>query len=214
MTNNTHTTTLWRLVWLFVLASLAGFLLESLESLLSLGYVQNRQGLLYGPFAPVYGAGAVVLALAWPLMKSLPRLGIFLLSALLGTGVEYLWSWGQEILFGSVFWDYHHFRFHLHGRVNLPFALLWGLLGLFFLHWVWPRFCTLWQSPAPWRSVLVALALALLLTGDGLLSAAALLRQAQRQQAVSALSPLQVYLDEAWPDEALTETFPTMRKAP
>ena len=86
----------WRLVWLFALASMAGFLLESGESLFSLGYVQNRQGLLYGPFTPVYGAGAVVLALLWPALKDKPRPAAFLCAALVGAGVEYLWSWGQE----------------------------------------------------------------------------------------------------------------------
>ncbi len=211
MKQETHMTLLWRLVWLFTLGSLAGFLLESLESLYSLGYVQNRQGLLYGPFAPVYGTGAVVLALVWPRVKHWSKPAAFALAAILGTAVEYLWSWGQEGLFGAIFWDYRHFRFHLNGRVNLPFALFWGVLGLCFWQWVWPRFRSLWAFPARWAHTAVALVLALLLVGDGLLSAAALYRQAQRREEVAAHSPLQLYLDKAWPDEALRQSFPTMK---
>lgn len=201
----------WRLAWLFALASMAGFLLESGESLLSLGYVQNRQGMLYGPFTPVYGAGAVTLALLWPLLRDKSRPVAFAAAALVGTAVEYLWSLAQEALFGVVFWDYHHFRFHLDGRVNLPFALLWGLLGLAFWTWFWPGFHSFWQALPRSGAALVGLALALLLTGDAMWSAAALVRRSQRQQAVPAFSPLTAYLDEAWSDEALAARFPSMK---
>ncbi len=200
----------FRLIWLFVLASMAGFLLESGESLWSLGYLQNRQGLLYGPFAPVYGAGAVVLALLWPVVKSLRHWAAFAVAALAGTVVEYLWSWGQEVFFHTAFWDYRHFRFHLDGRVNLVFSLLWGLLGMGFWLWIWPIFQAHWPQKRPGLA-LAGAALTLLLAGDCLLSAAALSRQAQRQQAVAALSPFQLYLDKTWPDETLAECFPTMR---
>jgi len=201
----------WRLVWLFALASMAGFLLESGESLFSLGYVQNRQGLLYGPFTPVYGAGAVVLALLWPALKDKPRPAAFLCAALVGAGVEYLWSWGQEALFGVLFWDYRHFRFHLDGRVNLPFTLFWGALGLAFWVWFYPWFRSVWSALPSSGTAIVGLSLVLLLTGDGMWSAAALARQDQRQANLPAFSPLTAYLDEVWSDEALAARFPTMR---
>lgn len=202
----------WRLCWLFALASMAGFLLESAESLVSLGYVQNRQGLLYGPFTPVYGAGAVALALLWPALRHRGKAFCFLAAALVGTGVEYLWSWGQERWFGAVFWDYHHFPLHLDGRVNLPFALFWGLLGLAFWQWVWPRFSHCQSAASRYGVGLVSVVLTLLLLSDGILSAAALYRQAQRQEQAAAVSPLALYLDEVWPDEALARRFPTMRR--
>ena len=201
---------LCRLVWLFVLASMAGFLLESGESLLRLGYVENRQGLLYGPFTPVYGAGAVCLALTWPWVRGKSPAVQFALAVLLGSGVEFVWSILQERLFGVVFWDYHHFRFHLDGRVNLLFSLFWGLLGLAFWRWFYPKFLRCWSRPR-FGSGLAALALALLLTGDGLWSSAVFVRQAQRQRGVPALSALTVYLDDRWPDAALAARFPAMR---
>lgn len=201
----------WRLVWLFTLASMAGFLLESGESLFSLGYVQNRQGLLYGPFTPVYGAGAVVLALLWPVLKDKPRPVAFACAALVGAGVEYLWSWTQELLFGVTFWDYHHFRFHLDGRINLPFTLFWGALGLAFWVWFYPRFRSFWARLPRSGTAIVGLALALLLVGDGMWSAAALVRQSQRQADLPAFSPLTAYLDEVWSDEVLADRFPSMR---
>lgn len=202
----------WNLVWLFTLASMAGFLLESGESLLSLGYVENRQGLLYGPFAPVYGIGAVAFALLFPYAQKLPRFGAFLVACLTGAGVEYLWSFCQERWFGVVFWDYSHFRFHLNGRINLSFTLLWGLLGLLFWFWIWPglKKCLNALPTAP--LCLTGLVLALFFTGNSLWSSAALTRQAQRQQHIAAFSPLTAYLDVVWSDEALQTQFPTMRQ--
>jgi len=203
---------LWKMVWLFFFASMAGFLLESGESLLSLGYVQNRQGLLFGPFTPVYGAGAVVLALFWPLVRGRSPVGAFVLACLTGSGIEYLWSVCQERWFGVAFWDYSHFRFHLNGRINLMFTLLWGLLGLVFWYWIWPRFQHFWAQSSPRSTALVGLVLVLFFSGNGLWSAAALTRQAQRQQNIAAFSPLTSYLDAVWPDSALQEHFPAMRQ--
>lgn len=201
----------WRLVWLFTFASLFGFLLESLESLFSLGYVQNRQGMLFGPFTPVYGGGAVLLALLYPLVRRLPSLPLFLAGVLAGSGMEYVWSVFQERLFGVQFWNYSHLPLQLHGRVNLLFSLFWGALALLFWRRLWPALLSLWERLPAANTAWIALVLCLLLTGDALFSSAALLRQQQRMQGVAAFSPLTAYLDRVWPDEALRARFPTMR---
>lgn len=202
---------IWRLVWLFTFASLSGFLLESLESLLSTGSVQNRQGMLFGPFTPVYGGAAVVFALIYPLVKNRGVLFSFFLAVLVGTAVEYLWSVAQESLFGVVFWNYDHLPFQLHGRVNLLFSLLWGLLGTIFWHWFWPNFRRAYDALPPVNTAWIGLALAVFFSCTGLWSSAALIRREQRQHAVAAFSPLSAYLDHAWSDEALSLHFPAMR---
>ena len=205
---------IWRLVWLFTFAAMLGFMLESLESFLSTGQVQNRQGMLFGPFTPVYGGGAVIFALLSPLVKNLSTASTFWAAAVTGTAVEYLWSVAQERLFGVVFWNYNHLPFQLHGRVNLLFSLFWGLLGLVFWRWVWPWFQKAYDSLPRSNTAWLGLALALLLTGTALWSSAVLLRYDQRRHAVAAYSPLSAYLDRIWPDEALAAHFPAMRLPP
>lgn len=202
---------IWRLIWLFTFASMFGFLLESLESLLSTGYVQNRQGMLFGPFTPVYGGGAVLLALLWPLVKGLRRPAIFLVAILAGTAIEYAWSVAQERLFGVVFWDYSHLPFQFHGRVNLIFSLFWGILGFVFWRWIWPRFQKIYDLLPRSSTAWIGLALAMLTAVNVMWSSAALIRYDQRQNAVAAASPLSLYLDRVWTDEALAAHFPTMR---
>lgn len=198
-------------VWLFALAAMAGFLMESAESWWSLGYVQNRQGMLFGPFTPVYGAGALAFALCWPALKRRPWYQVFLTTALLGAGLEYLWSWGQEKLFGAVWWNYEHLPLHLGGRTSLMFALCWGGLGVLFLKGIYPVLRRGWITAPRRGRALVAVTLLVLLAGDALWSSAVFYRQAQRRQEVPALSPVALFLDEHYSDQELKSRFPSMR---
>lgn len=66
----------------------------------------SRRGLLYGPFSPVYGIGAVLVYLLFyrPQLKFWPSV---LLGALFGGALEILLSLGQEIAFGTRSWNYY-----------------------------------------------------------------------------------------------------------
>jgi uncharacterized membrane protein len=200
-----------RAVWLFCACCMAGFLLESLESLISLGYIQNRQGLLYGPFTPVYGTGALAFMLFFPLLKNRPWPVIFAATTLLGTIVEYLWSWAQEALYGTLFWDYRQLPFQLNGRVNLLFGLFWGALGLLLLKWIYPPFCAFVDRLPRRGKTLVTLVLMVLLAADVTLSSWAFTRQKERQHAVAASSPVEVFLDSTYPDDWMKTQFPNMK---
>lgn len=185
--------------------------MESMESLISLGYVQNRQGLLYGPFTPVYGTGALAVIAFWPILKNRAWPAIFAATALIGAIVEYLWSWVQEVLYGTIFWDYRQLPLQLNGRVSVLFTLCWGALGVLLLKWIYPSFCSfITRLPRRGRG-LVTWVLILLLLGDITLSSCAFFRQRARQYAVSASSPIEVFLDEAYPDEWMREQFPSMK---
>jgi len=48
------------LFWLFVIGSVLGYIYEMIVVLFKNGYFESRQGLIYGPFTPVYGVGAIV----------------------------------------------------------------------------------------------------------------------------------------------------------
>lgn len=192
---------------------MGGFLLESLESLLTLGYVQNRQGLLYGPFTPVYGAGALALAFCAPYLKNRTWPATFLVAAAVCSVVEFLWSWVQETFFSAVFWDYTSFFFQIDGRVNLLFSLGWGVLGLFFLSYVYPLFLRGMDALRDRGKQLITWCLLLFMAWNITLSVAALSRHAQRQAQVPASSAVELFLDETYPDGRLYEQFPTMRLA-
>lgn len=53
----------YKLVWVFAISCIIGFVLETLFCLVTKGYIESRQGMLYGPFNQVYGFGAVLMVL-------------------------------------------------------------------------------------------------------------------------------------------------------
>lgn len=113
------------LLLLFFLFSAAGWLWEVLFVALTTGEVVNR-GFLRGPWLPIYGMGGLLILL---LLGRKRGLELFLLSALVGAGVEYAASLALEGLFGQRWWDYAAWPGDFQGRVCVLSAGAFGLLG-------------------------------------------------------------------------------------
>ena len=52
-----------KLVWIFVIGCIIGFIVETLWCYVRWGKIESRKGLIYGPFTPIYGFGGVLLTL-------------------------------------------------------------------------------------------------------------------------------------------------------
>jgi len=191
------------LFWIFLLASFWGCIGETLFMLLTTGRLQNRSGVLYGPFSLVWGLGAVLFTLLFHSLAQRRRL--FWAGALLGTCYEYLCSWLQEMFFGSCFWDYSHLPFNLNGRVNLLFSAFWGAAAVLWRRQLYPRLRRRLDSARPSRCLTVILAA--LMAGNIALSAAALVRMDRRQCGLPAVTELELLLDRFYPDQVLQRTF-------
>ena len=100
--------TLYWVFWLFLIAGVAGDLVEIVFWLVTRGELTSRSSLIYGQFSIVWGAGAVLLTLVFHRMDSRSTPRIFLAGTLLGGVYEYVCSLLQEKLFGACFWDYRH----------------------------------------------------------------------------------------------------------
>ncbi|HIT31614.1 MAG TPA: putative ABC transporter permease [Candidatus Enterenecus stercoripullorum] len=202
--------TLFRLFWLFLLSSFLGDLIEVVFWAVTRGELVSRSSLLWGPFSLVWGLGAVVLTLALHPLQGQNNLVVFFAGSLLGGGYEYLCSWFQEWAFGAYFWDYSHLPFNLNGRINLVFCLLWGLAAVAWVRVVLPGFIVWIDRIQRGRTrVLTGLLAAFLLVSTAV-SAAALIRMHQRQEAIPASNPVQVFLDERFPDQRLQDRYPYM----
>ncbi len=124
-------------IWYFLFYSWLGFLIEVAFARLTHGKKQNRKCMLLLPLCPVYGVGAVGILLLPQWVRERP-LALVLGAALVSTGAEYLLSWAYERGWGVSFWDYSALPLQLNGRICLPFALAWGLLGLPLVYLVQP----------------------------------------------------------------------------
>lgn len=137
----------FNLFWVFVVCSMLGLIIEVIYhmTVVDLGVYQDRAGMLFGPFSPIYGCGAVLMTVALNrFYKSNPVI-IFLVAALIGGLFEFLVSWFMQTAFGAVAWDYTGMTLFgvpdpiailFQGRTSTPFMMMWGFLGL-----VWVKFC-------------------------------------------------------------------------
>ena len=116
-----------KVFWIFILGSLAGYILEMIVAFVQNGYFESRQGVIYGPFTPVYGIGAVLYYLFFKKLKTRNRVKVFFITMVLGGMVEYLCSLLQEKLFGTVSWDYSNLWFNINGRTSLLHCIYWGV---------------------------------------------------------------------------------------
>lgn len=202
--------TLYWVFWLFLIAGVAGDLVEIVFWLVTRGELTSRSSLIYGQFSIVWGAGAVLLTLVFHRMDSRSTPRIFLAGTLLGGVYEYVCSLLQEKLFGACFWDYRHLPFNLNGRVNLVFCLFWGLAALVWVRAAYPVLCLFIDRVPRRRGRRMVRAAALFLACSTVLSAAALCRMDQRRRDVPAAGRAARLLDEVYPDSWLKTRYPNM----
>ena len=107
-----------KVFWVFIIGSIIGYIVEMIVGILQNGHLVSRQGLLIGPFIQVYGIGLVSYYLVISRTKNMSNVKIFIISMILGGVVEYLFSYFQEKLFGTISWDYSYLQiFHAAGSL-------------------------------------------------------------------------------------------------
>lgn len=202
--------TMYRVLWLFLIAGFAGDFIEVVFWLITRGELISRSSLVYGPFSLVWGLAAVLLTMVFYRIGDRGGGRIFIIGTVLGGLYEYICSWVQEILFGACFWDYRHLPLNIHGRVNLVFCLFWGFAALTWVRLVYPVLCVFIDRVPRQQGRRIVRAAALFLVCSAVLSAAALLRMDQRHRDVPASNAVTRFLDEAYPDSMLRDRYPNM----
>lgn len=131
----------FNLFWIFVVACVLGDVIETVYhmAVIDPGQYQNRTGLLYGPFSPIYGVGALLMTMALNRFYKSNIVLIFVVSAVIGGGFEYLVSWFMQFAFGIQAWDYSGTFGNIGGRTNVRFMCMWGALGVFWIKLILPR---------------------------------------------------------------------------
>lgn len=126
------------LFWYFVLFSVIGLLIETVYGFITMGVLESRKGLIWGPFCPVYGVGAVILIVLLNNVDQKSYFKLFIYGILIGGAVEYLLSYGLEAVFGTRFWDYAYTNNDINGRICVTYSLFWGVLSIVIMRFVKP----------------------------------------------------------------------------
>lgn len=117
----------WFLV--FLTGCLVGWIYEEIFYWITEGMLRNR-GILYGPWLPIYGVGALGIYAMKPL-KRRPVLLFFLCVAVTGI-VEYIIGYVGIHWLGIRLWDYRGLFWNLDGIICLRSVVSFGILGLGF----------------------------------------------------------------------------------
>lgn len=165
----------FNMFWIFTVCSFVGLVLEVLWHgiVVEPGIYQNRAGLLYGPFSPIYGFGGLLMTIALNRSYRSSPVLVFLVAGMIGAAFEYFVGWWMESSFGIVAWDYSGTFLNIDGRTNFMFFCMWGLLGVLWIRIALPRLLALINRiPWNWHYAVTTLAATLMLVNGGLTVAA------------------------------------------
>ncbi len=120
------TYTMFELLWLFILYSFMGWVMETVATALKKRRFSNR-GLVNGPFCIIYGFTAVILTV---FTVGLNAFWVFIGGTVLATLIE--WTSGHlvEKIYHERWWDYSGVKFNLDGYICVPMSVFWGMLGV------------------------------------------------------------------------------------
>ena len=197
-------------VWVFVICSFAGLVVEEVYHLIAFGELQDRAGLLFGPFSPIYGAGGLAVVGLSRLLEGRSVALRFVAFALAGGAVEFAASWLMESAFGMVAWDYTGSFLSVDGRTNGYFMFMWGILGLACMKLLVPaldRFVApLLRKASPFVTRVVACGMALNIT----LTLVAFNCWYHRAEGSEPETPTQRVCAEVFDDEFMENRFQTV----
>lgn len=211
MENKKEKTKVSELVWLFVIGCLVGFVLETLWHFFKNGEWINKQGLLYGPFKPIYGFGLIFVVLVMNNYREKKFWQKFIIGVILGSAFEYFGSLFQEYIFGTSTWNYSHFNFNIGGRIYLPYCLAWGVIAVFCVDVIYPLFKKLINKVNKKFYKITTIIVAIFMIINVSLTALASIRYSDRANNNAATNTVFKVIDELYPDEYMQVKFPKMK---
>ncbi len=202
----------FNLFWIFVVCSVLGLIIETIYHVLVVepGVYQDRAGLLFGPFSPIYGVGAMLMTMALNRFHKAPLIVVFLVSAVIGGAFEFAVSWFMQFAFGIVAWDYTGTFLSIDGRTNGMFMAMWGVLGMF-----WVKLCLPWmlklvnRIPWNWRYSLTAICAAIMIV-DCAMTLMSLDRWYQREAGIQPDNAISQFIDDHFDNDYMAERFQSM----
>ncbi|MCH3944216.1 MAG: putative ABC transporter permease [Atopobiaceae bacterium] len=199
----------YQVVLIFFLGSIAGLVLEETWMLVTAGLTQSRVGLVWGPFSPLYGFGAVLLTIvSFQLRKRHATWWqTFLLAVLIGGSLEQVTGWSMETLFHAQSWTYAYLPDAITQWVAWRFLFFWGVIGLVWSRFVMPELLYRIGMPTTRRQVIFVSLLAAYLSADIFMTLVCFNRQKARNQGIPAKTSLESWVDEHYSDEWIASRF-------
>lgn len=216
----------FNLFWVFVVCCILGLIIETIYhmAVVEPGVYQDRAGMLFGPFSPIYGFGAVLMTVALNRFYKANPVIIFVVSAIIGGLFEAAVSLFMQVGFGAVAWDYSGSTLFglcpdpvaviFGGRTSTLFMCMWGALGF-----VWIKFCLPLLlkliNLIPWKlRYSLTTVCAILMLVNGVMTLEALDCWFERISGISASSPVEQFYAEHFDNAYMEHRFESMTITP
>ena len=197
--------------WIFIIGSILGYIFEMTVVLFQKGHFETRQGLIYGPFIPVYGIGGIVYYILLSQIETRNKVKIFFITMVLGGVTEYISSYVQEKVFGTISWDYTYMLFDINGRTSLLHCTYWGIAGVIYVSFIEPGIKKLKEHTENPSLQVMTLVLVIFMVFNISISCLAATRQANRRKNIPPQNKIDVFLDKYYPDEYMNSIYTNMK---
>ena len=201
----------YKLIWLFMIGSFAGYLIETGWYYMIRGHFVNRQGLVIGPLSPIYGAAAVGITVLLYRIRHINALHIAFFAGLSGGIFEYVCSIFQEKVLGTRSWDYSNMPFNFDGRTSVKFMLIWVILGMIFIRNTYPFLSRYIEKIPDKIGKILAIFIVVFMLFDCGLSLGATVRQKERRDGIPATNAIEKFYDSYYTDEKLAKIYTEIR---
>lgn len=216
----------FNLFWVFVVCCFLGLIIETIYHMVVVepGVYQDRAGLLFGPFSPIYGFGALLMTVALNRFYKANPIIIFVVSAIIGGLFEAATAWFMQVGFGATAWDYSGSTIFglfpdpiaviFGGRTSTLFMCMWGALGFVWIKLCLPRLLKL-INLIPWklRYSLTTLC-ALLMLVNGIMTLQALDCWYERLSGTASDTPVEEFYARNFDNDYMQHRFQSMEITP
>lgn len=200
-----------KLVWVLLISSFLGALIEMCYCYLQGAGWMNRSSLLYGQFSVVWGFGAVVLTVALQRLRDKKIWLVFLAGFVIGGTYEYTCSVLSELVFGTVFWDYTDMPLNIGGRTNVLFCVYWGILSILWMKLLYPPMERAIEKIPPLPGKIATWIVVFVMLCNGILTAGAMIRYTERQTQPEPGNVIAEFLDTNYDDAWMENRWPNMK---
>lgn len=192
--------------WTFMIGSVLGVIIETLWCIYKYRKIESRKGLIFGPFNPLYGVATVFLSFSINCVTNRGPGNIFLIGVVVASVLEYLCSYYQEKITGTISWNYEKFRFNLNGRINLAYSFIWGFLTIIWFNSFMPIIDS--YMPILNSHRIFTIIAFILMIFNCVISILAGVRRKQRRENIYAHTKLEKHLDYFYNDKLMDKIYP------
>ncbi len=198
---------LYNLFWIFIVGCVVGWLVEGVFSLIKWKEFINHSAVVIGPFNMAYGLGALMLTALLYKFRDEKNIKIFLIGFIGGSILEYIMSWGMELVLGFTAWDYSRKPLNLNGRICVRYSLFWGILGVLWIKYIYPFIANLLEKMDKNLGKRLAIFLSIFLVFDIFLTGVAINRARKKEKGIEAKYKYEEVLDKTFNKEYLKNMY-------